>query len=272
MIGHVEWVEFARVPRVPVPGEIVHASENWAEPAGGGGVAAVQLRKLAGEAMLFTALGDDDLGHRAVEGLRALGVRVEAAFRDVPQRRAFTFVDDAGERTITTIGERLDPSAADPLPWAELAEVDGVYFTAGDRGALREGRRAGALVATTRVLGRLAEAGVRLDAVVGSGVDGSERYDPDALEPPPGLVVLTRGAAGGTYRADGEALKAFTAALLPGPVVDAYGCGDSFAAGLTFGLASGLPAAEAVALAARCGAHCLTGRGPYGGQLTLGQA
>jgi ribokinase len=50
-------------------------------------------------------------------------------------------------------------------------------------------------------------------------------------------------------------------------VSDFYGCGDSFAAGLTYGLGAGLPIGEAVELAARCGAACATGRGPYEGQL-----
>ena len=53
----------------------------------------------------------------------------------------------------------------------------------------------------------------------------------------------------------------------PGPVVDGYGCGDSFAAGLTFGLARGLELGAALALAARCGAMCATGHGPYERQL-----
>ena len=47
-----------------------------------------------------------------------------------------------------------------------------------------------------------------------------------------------------------------------------YGAGDSFQAGLTFGLASGLDTDAALALAARCGAFAVTGRGPTGGQLT----
>src|SRR5207302_1871842 len=34
VVGHVEWVEFARVDHTPEPGEIVHALETWAEPAG----------------------------------------------------------------------------------------------------------------------------------------------------------------------------------------------------------------------------------------------
>ena len=58
---------------------------------------------------------------------------------------------------------------------------------------------------------------------------------------------------------------------LPGPVVDAYGCGDSFAAGLAFGLGSGRDIDSALELAARCGATCMTGRGPYGRQLTAAE-
>ena len=103
VVGHVEWIEFARVERVPVSGEIVHAREAWEEPGGGGAVAAVQLGKLAGDATLFTALGDDELGHRAHQELTALGLQVEAAWREEPQRRAFVHVDRAGERTITVI-------------------------------------------------------------------------------------------------------------------------------------------------------------------------
>src|SRR5437763_978981 len=133
VVGHVEWVEFLRVPHVPTAGEIVHTLESWAEPAGGGSVAAVQLAKLGGGADFFTALGDDEIGHRAHE----------------------------------------------------------------------------------------------------------------------------------------EPGRPFAAAPLPGPAVDTYGAGDSFAAGLTYGLAAGMDVPDAVALAARCGAAAITGRGAFEGQLRL---
>jgi hypothetical protein len=42
---------------------------------------------------------------------------------------------------------------------------------------------------------------------------------------------------------------------------------DSFAAGLTFALAEGRTPAEALAFGAKCGAACVTGRGPYEAQL-----
>jgi ribokinase len=266
VVGHVEWVEFLRVPHVPASGEIVHATEWWAEPGGGGSVAAVQLAKLAGGADFFTALGDDDLGHRALEELSALGLRLHVAWRDEPQRRAKTFVEASGERTITVIGDRLVPRGSDALPWDELAEMDGVYFTGGDVDALRAARLAKVLTATPRSLETLRAAHVELDALVGSGRDAGERYEPGDLDPPPKLRVATLGGEGGVMEPGGP----FPAAPLPGPIVDAYGAGDSFAAGLTYGLAAGMTPANAVALASRCGAAALTGRGAFAGQLELG--
>ena len=267
VVGHVEWIEFARVERVPAPGEIVHALERWEEPGGGGAVAAVQLARLAGECLFLTALGDDDLGHRAKRELEALGVRVEVAWRSEPQRRAFVHVDADAERTITVMGERLGPHGNDLLPWSELDQVDAVYFTAGDRKAVGAARAARKLVSTVRAIDSLAEAGVQIDMLVSSAEDEGERYAPGDIAPPPRFVARTAGAAGGWLETADGARSAWAAPPLPGPPVDAYGAGDSFAAGLTFGLAQGRSAEEAAALGARCGAACVTGRGPYAGQL-----
>src|SRR5262245_58612176 len=137
VVGHVEWADFARVERVPTAGQIVHALEAWDEAAGGGARAAVQLAKLAGECPFLTALGDDARGHRAKRDLEAMGVRVEAAWRAEPQRRALVHLDSDGERTITVLGDRLGPDGGDALPWSELRGVDAVYFTAGDPNAVR---------------------------------------------------------------------------------------------------------------------------------------
>jgi ribokinase len=266
VVGHVEWVEFAAVDHVPAPGEIVHATETWEEAAGGGAVAAVQLARLAGSATLFTVFGDDELGRRARKQLVELGVTVRSVAASEPQRRAFTFVDETGERTITVLGDKLRPSGGDTrLPWEELARADAVYFVSGDAGALEAARRARVLVATSRELDTLREARVSLDAVVGSSRDSGERYEPSDLDPPPELIVATSGHLGGWTRPGGP----FLAAPLEGPVRDAYGCGDCFAAGLTYALAEGQERDEAIALAARCGAAVLTGRGAYETQLTL---
>jgi ribokinase len=265
VVGHVEWVQFARVDHAPAPGEIVQALETWEEPAGGGAVAAVQLANLGGSCLLFTALADDELGRRSREGLEALGVTVHAGHAPGTQRRAFTHIDERGERTITVLGEKLRPSGEDgTLPWEELARCDAVYFTGGDVAALGAARRARVLVAASRELPTLRRAAVQVDVLVGSGEDAAERFESGELDPEPRIVVTTAGALGGWIRPGGP----FRAAPLPGPVSDAYGCGDCFAAGLTYGLALGNAVDEAVALGTQCGAAVLTGRGAFGHQLT----
>ena len=94
VVGHVEWAEFLRVPRLPTAGEILHVTDRWEAPAGGGAVTAVQLARLAGRATLFTALGDDELGHRAADELERIGLDVRATFREgQPQRRVIVHLD-----------------------------------------------------------------------------------------------------------------------------------------------------------------------------------
>jgi ribokinase len=267
--GHVEWIEFVPVERVPRQGEIVHAAASWGEAAGGGGVAAVQLTRLAGASTLFTAFGDDPLGRVCRSELERLGVRVEAAVRPEPQRHGFTFLDAQGERTITVVGRRHGPSGGDTLPWDGFAACDGVYFVSGDAEAVRRARAARVLVATARSLPALEEAGVEVDALVRSGSDEAERYRPGDLDPPPRVVIETDGDQGGIYAVAGEEPRRFSAAPLPGPRQDAYGAGDSFAAGLTYGLAQGLPLEDALALAAQCGAAAIARRGAHGGPSAL---
>ena len=144
---------------------------------------------------------------------------------------------------------------------------------------MRAARHAPVLVATSRELATLRRAAVQVDVLVGSGEDAAERFETGELEPEPGVVVTTAGHLGGWIRPGGP----FRAAPIPGPVSDAYGCGDCFAAGLTYGLALGNPVDEAVALGgwgrrsraaprayltdaglAQCGAAVLTGRGGAG--------
>ena len=258
VVGHVEWIEFLRVEAVPRPGEIVGAQEIWAEPAGGGGVAAVEFARLAGESSLYCVLGADELGRRARERLEAAAVHVHAPVTDDGQRRGFCYVDEVGERTITVLGEKPRPRGGDgTLPWEELERVDGVYFTAGDTEAARQARRARVLVATARELSTLRTAGVEVDALVASGEDEAERYQAGDLDPPPKLVVSTAGALGGWAQPGGP----YKAAAPPGPFEDAYGAGDCFAAGLTYALATGMDVADALTFASQRGALALTRRG-----------
>ena len=140
-------------PSCPRAGSIVHATQVWSEPAGGGAVVARQIARLVGRCEFFTALGDDALGHEAAKQLSSSAstcTRCTPARRGAPGR---TSTSD-GERTITVLGDKLLPRG--PLP---LAGYDAVFFVSGDVEALRSARAARVLAATLRERPTLSEVG-----------------------------------------------------------------------------------------------------------------
>ena len=262
VVGHVEWMEFLAVDQLPHPGTIGHALRTLQEPAGGGAVVAVQMARLQQQPVhFFTAIGRDSVGEACVKRLEDLGLVVHVAWREAPTRRGISLVDGEGDRAITVIGERLTPSLDDDLPWEALGECDGLFVTAADVPLLKACRAAAVLAATPRVrLPVLQKAGVSIDALIGSGLDPGELVDPDQLNPAPHTMIRTEGAAGGLSLPGGR----YEPAPLPGPMVESYGCGDSFAAGVVTGLAARWTLPNAIALGAQCGAACATRFGPYG--------
>ena len=251
VVGHVEWVTHTDAPFIPPAGEIVHLTNPLTEPAGGGAVTAAALARMGARVTFFTAAGDDV---PLAEWMGKLGVRVLAARRNVPHTRALVMRDPSGERTICVVGENLQPTADDPLPWDELAGCDGVYFTGLDPRTLQLARQARVVVVTARRFEALVASGVHVDALVGSGNDRGERFDLSRLAVQPEHVVVTDGERGGT---------GYLAVVPPGPVVDSYGAGDTFVAGVLYGLADGMPLSAALALGAEHAAETVTWRGAY---------
>jgi ribokinase len=254
VVGHVEWVDFVRVERYPERGGLEQGQREFERAGGGAVVAAAMLTELGAEVDFFCAPGDDERGRAAVTQLRDRGVTVHPVWRPPPTRYVFTLLDGGGERTIVTVGERLAPAGDDDVDWDRLAAVDGVYVTAGDPGALGAARAAPVLTASPRT-GRPV-GGVTIDAMILSASDEHERRWAVAWEPQTRLMVATEGAAGGHWW--GESEGRWAAVPPPGEPRDTYGCGDSFAAGFTFGLASGMAPAQAAEVGAGCGARMLT--------------
>ena len=261
VVGHQEWVTFLQVDALPQPGLISRSLRDLEEPAGAGAVVAVQLARLTGKRIpFFTALGKDSIGERSVERLRELGVDPYVAWRKGASRRGISLVDAGGDRAITVIGERHTPEAHDSLPWELLADCDGVFVSAADAEGLKLARQARVLTATPRLrLPVLQKAAVSIDALIGSALDPSEQLPEGSLNPQPRLTIATEGEAGGTLYPGGR----YNAVTAPAPALESYGCGDSFAAGVTAGLAADWSPMEAVRLGATCGAECVTRLGPY---------
>jgi ribokinase len=98
-----------------------------------------------------------------------------------------------------------------------------------------------------------------IDALVYSAGDAGEREWAARVEHRVRLHVATEGARGGRWW--GESEGRWSPVPPPGEPRDAYGCGDSCAAGFTYALASGSSVEDAAALGAQRGALCLTRAG-----------
>ena len=261
VVGHVEWVEFLRVEEMPAPGDIIHVSDFWEEPAGGGPGAAAQLRKLAGSCTFFTALGDDEFPGDQVyfQGHATPGIYARAFLEGrIDEHHLQNFRQELAE------GGGLS-SYPHPYLMPDFWQFPTVSMGLGPLLSIYQARFNRYL----RARGLAQGEEPKIWAFVGDGeTDESERYETGNLQPTPHVAVLTRGREGGRFSVDGGEWRTFPATPLPGPVVDSYGAGDSFAAGLAYGLAALGDPERAIELAARCGAAVLTGRGPYAGQLT----
>jgi ribokinase len=256
VVGHVEWVDFVQMAGFPPRGAVTHALGAFTHAGGGGVVAAAVLAELGAEVDFFCALGRDANGQAAVEEMKRRGVRMHVGWREEPTRRVITLLEPGGQRTIVTIGDRLEPIGSDRLEWPLLAQADAVYFTAGDRGAAHEARQARVMVSTPRAREALQDGTDAIDALVYSADDEDERRWAQGLESRTRLMVETEGADGGSWW--GQSSGRWPPVPLPAAAQDDYGCGDSFAAGITFGLAKGLPVIEAARIGAEQGAHTLT--------------
>ena len=115
VIGHVEWVEHARLHEPLESGVIVQLHDAFEEPAGGGGVAARALPALGAR--------DDASSPRWATTTRApprsarcarTAASVRVARRPNPQNRVTTVVDPGGERTILIHGTNDHPDAGRP--------------------------------------------------------------------------------------------------------------------------------------------------------------
>tara|TARA_Y100001968_G_scaffold275714_1_gene269575 strand:- start:4035 stop:4874 length:840 start_codon:yes stop_codon:yes gene_type:complete len=261
VIGHVEWVNFLKIDKLPAKGVISHANNYLQEPAGGGSVVAVGMKKLIGiEVDFYTALGNDNIGKKCYEGLKENGLNLIVSWREEPTRRAISFITKEGERSITVIGNRLEPNIKDGINWEDFDKYDGIFVSAADANLIRKARRAKKLIVTPRVgLSALMESRVEFDAVIGSEIDSYENKIMNKLSKEKTTVIKTKGEYG-CKLVGGHSYEAIN---IGKKKIDSYGCGDNFAAGFTVGSASNWGIEYSIALGSHCGAECAMKYGPY---------
>ena len=262
VIGHIEWVTFLKVDQLPLAGEISHATDCFEEAAGGSAVAAVQMARLInGPVDLITSLGKDIYGERCYERLTKLGLNLKVAWREKPTRKGISLISKDGERAITVIGERLQPVASDNLPWNDMKNYDGIFITATDKEGIKLARKARFLAATPRIgENTLINSQVKLNALIGSGLDPGERINYEKLVPNPCIYIATEGKRGGTVYPNKYKYKSIKPSSQE---IDSYGCGDCFAGAVTTALSAKLDLNKAINIGAYCGAECSTRYGPY---------
>ncbi len=262
VIGHIEWVTFLKVDQFPIAGEISHAKDCFEEAAGGAAVAAVQMARLInGPVDLITSLGKDTYGEKCYERLTKLGLNLKVAWRKKPTRKGISLISKDGERAITVIGERLQPISSDNLPWNDMKNYDGIFVTATDKEGLRLARKAKFLSTTPRIGKQtLMKSKVKINALIGSGLDPGEIINFEQLEPKPEIYIATKGKSGGTIFPKNIQYKSIEPSSKE---IDTYGCGDCFAGAVTTALSAKLNLEKAINIGAYCGAECSTHYGPY---------
>ncbi len=262
VIGHIEWVTFLKVDQLPLAGEISHAEDYFEEAAGGAAVAAVQMARLIDHPVdLFTSLGKDTYGEKSLERLTKLGLNLKVAWREKPTRKGISLISKDGERAITVIGERLQPLASDNLPWNDLKNYDGIFITATDSEGIKLASKARFIAATPRAgKDSIRDSRVKINALIGSGLDPGEKITYEELSPKPDMYIATEGKSGGTvYPQDYK----YQPIKPSSQEIDSYGCGDCFAGAVTAALSAKLNLDQAINIGAYCGAECSTHFGPY---------
>lgn len=268
VIGHAEHVTIARVPALPKAGDIVHLDEPSVIAGGGGAIAFHQLAKSDADVHFFTAIGIDDAALHVYHEISETGATIHAALRMEPHTRDIVLITPDGERTIMVVGRPLHPRIDDILSWDILDSCDAAYFTGEDPETLRRARGAQLLVVTARRKHVLDASDVHADVVVGSVRDPRERASRDAYPQPPGALILTDGANGGTIQTAAGSTTFAPSERVARPIGQ-YGAGDTFAAALTWYLACGERVEQACLSASLHAAGVLGGINPIAQQLRL---
>ncbi|MDG3004423.1 ribokinase [Paludisphaera mucosa] len=271
-----------RVARLPAPGETVLGDGFAATPGGKGANQAVAARRAGAEVVFVAAVGDDDLGRRALDGYRREGIDVAHArvVAGVASGVALISVADDGENMIAVAS-----GANMSLAPEDVAALPDALFRPGDLlltgleiprptalAAMRRGRAAGMTVilnpapaprpgdpATEELLAAadvVTPNRIEARALAGTERDAGPLANAERIRTKgPKTVIVTLGREGCLATTGAEVYEIPSRKV---DAVDAVGAGDAFNGALAAVLAEGRPLGEALAWATAAAALAVT--------------
>lgn len=256
MIGSVACDEVVRLVEPLRPGAHLNATALGARLGGGGANTAVALAAAGHDISLLAAVGDDAEGASALAELAGAGVDTsEIARIEYPTTRSLILLDPAGERTVVNV-TRCEP----PAPPSRLLDLpaQAIYVRSRrvDLAPLLAQKAASSTIVAHMPPVDSGSRPAHILVASASDLAASAVSDPLALGRAVAgrllrWVVITNGPAGArAVSADGAWVHAAAERVAP---LDTTGAGDAFAAGLVHAIVSGLPMADALALAVRFG-------------------
>jgi ribokinase len=283
-IGDVTVDLYLALPRLPKPGEDLHAARMILRAGGSAANTAAVAAQLGLPARLIGAIGQDPLGEWVAEELRASGVGTDLLQRcpEAPTSTVIVLVTPEGERTMLSHrgASRLARLPELSLPAAGFVHLSGYALLEESplRGAaltlLQQAAAAGLRCALDPGLPacRMAPQAVRealreVEILLLNEAEADLLFGPDprsGLQEAPRLrwIVLKQGERG--CRLLGRAGEEQTVPAFRVPVRDTTGAGDAFNAGFLFGLARGASPVTAALLGNAAGALACTAWGVIG--------
>lgn len=234
-----------------------HNGGRWLGVRMGGGAAntALALARATHDAMVVSALGQDDIGQQLYEALIREGVNCRYVNRDAEETtRSLILLEQQGERTIINLARAEVPLADEVVQ--QSASV--LYVRSKDSSLnpliadkMAQGCKVIGHIPPTQPQARLA------NVLVGSASDLSDEFLAQAFHYSQAIageqlewLVITYGEQGA------KAINGEQELFCPAPkvpVMDSTGAGDVFAAGLCHALATNEPMAQALQTAVAWG-------------------
>ena len=258
------------VDRAPERGETVIGDLFRTDPGGKGSNQAIGAARLGADAVILTAVGEDQFGDGAFELWADEGVDATAVVRaSQPTMVAAILVDAAGENRIAIVPgalSALEPAHVDGfaerIAAADVLLVQLEIPVATAHRALEIAREAG--VRTVLNPAPAPPAVLPEDMLALADFCTPNETEAGAVKGAPGTVVLTLGEEGA--RLGDEVVPAFAATVL-----DTTGAGDAFNAAFAVALADGFDERAAIRWGCAAGAHMVEHPGVVPGLPTRAQ-